>query len=57
MSDLFGNHIVGFPTRRFNCSVLCRLYLRFFTTFMKVSVMGCLIYDGFYDSHVKAIQK
>ena len=32
MSDLFGNHIVGFPTRRLKCFInadllKCRLYL------------------------------
>ena len=27
MSDLFGNHIVGFPTRRLICSVMVKVAL------------------------------
>ena len=29
MSDLFGNHIVGFPTRRLNCHILTPQVIRF----------------------------
>ena len=63
MSDLFGNHIVGFPTRRLVCyysQFLCLLMTHAHSTFIVGELFGlglCIKYESYLVLFIKRISK
>ena len=61
MSDLFKNHIVGFPTRRLMCcsdssiieEVFCAIIFHHFGMNWKFVVVSFILYHRAKDSHQK----